>query len=814
MTDSEPCLLTHYLGDAAMQARFMQPWQDDRKFVAAGGRLIWAVDADVVTLYADPAGKASWENDRIGYGQVFRDDDKKLSTAIAARLADYIFFKLSPDIPLLVIPPIETEVRAFWLALLRMFGDKPTPPPRDIDQEKILRSLGVLQNVASVNYATEQKIIDEVLNFIYFETGPLAQFRRLAQLFDLNRIGNCELLMQSSQLKTEIKNIFRPFVGVHELIYHAEEKARWFKELQRVSRATAKTTLVKLERDAEALARLTLWNGQVSKHNTRIVYLTGARHIFEAGWSLKSKNEKPFAELYLRHPRAFLSSPEVLNNVAVRPAEVQAPQYDPSQFADWLQTFLANFKVQGDLFRVEDKFALASHSREVAKVTANQQPHLAERFHSEWEKYTKNVRTAYRAPPSIQERIAEEFQNQGGAIVMETWQRVRRGLADQIRRKTDEAWESCFRIGTRTGFSFLFHEQVGRKIPSRIVPPLYFTEWQYTHDFISQIGRWHENADFDAEMYEKGISEIQKEESTGYAYYLAHAILFAGRGQWSIASILAARAIATIEPQSITATSLANGREAYYLMAHSRRHTIRNRADLDEARRLVQRASEIFDEERDKQGQFEAVPERFLVEQLAFKATELMFARFDERKSITESSSDPAGDLWQSQAKQLIEELRALLPILDKRIALAKEALSNSEGIALAQQERVVEILEELELRVSNNVVVTWLTMLHADTLVGPEFQISSVFKRLEKHLRHSSDLESGLEVSYIVQVTYLCASALLENVLSRRREKAKLALERLEEYEIKRNLVFPYDEARLLHFKELIESAIKLHGR
>jgi len=813
VAETKACSLINYFRDAAIQARFMHPWETDRKYISDGGQIIWAVDADVVTLYTDPEGMAAWKDERIGYGQVFGGDDQDLSTAIAIRLADYIFFKLSPEVPLLIIPPIEVEIRIIWLALIAKFGDK--PPAREIQSGLIWETMRSLENAAVRSYPEEQEIINKILHLIHLETGPAAEFRKLQQILELGRIGSPELIKDHSEIRTKaIKEALEPFSRIQDIFEHSTLTRQWFDRLSKTTKAATATRskLINLERDAAALARLAIWNSRLEKYNTRIIYLTGARNIFEAAWNFRYKNDKTFADLYLRHPRAFLSSPDVLNNVAIRPQEIYEPMYDPSQFEDWIRTFIANFEIQGDLFRTEDKFALAAHSQDIAKATAHQQPTLASDFHQKWQNYTRNIRTAYRAPPKIQERIASYFgEVPSGRITLETWERLRRGLDEQIRKMTDETWESCFKIATRTGFSFLFHEQVGRKIPARTVPPLYFTGWESTHHFIHQISRWHENEDFVAKVYEEGIQSIQREEPSGYAYYLAHSILFAGRGQWQIAAILASRAIAKTGTVNVSNPSLPNGREAYYLMAYCRRHTARNLGEVEEAHRLIDRAIVLFQDERKHPGYFEAIPERFEVEKLAFKMTRLMYFRFGQRKGVGENLPDTAVSVeWQSRAFALIDEFSDLLATIDDRVEKARHLPPSSDEMKQVEHIRFMMVLQELALRVCNNIIATWLSTQSEDRAAFYDERISKAVLRLGEHIRHSSDFE----MSYIVEVVYLCASAILDADKHARREDARLARQKLEEYEIDRNVVFPYDKVRLLHFRKLVDSAMSAKWR
>ena len=104
--------LASLLKAAARQRRYVQPWLGDRRFRAAGGSVLYAVDTDVVKLYAAPDQVAvASERRPEGYAQVFPDDDPSQSEALGYSLAAHIFYRLAGDHPLLVLPPMEQEVR-------------------------------------------------------------------------------------------------------------------------------------------------------------------------------------------------------------------------------------------------------------------------------------------------------------------------------------------------------------------------------------------------------------------------------------------------------------------------------------------------------------------------------------------------------------------------------------------------------------------------------------------------------------------------------------------------------------------------------
>jgi len=109
---SDTVALSVLLKAAARQRRYMQPWRGDRRFRAAGGTVLYAVDTDVVKLYTAPDQVAvATERRPEGYAQVFPDDEPIRLEALGYGLAAHIFYRLAGKEPLLVLPPMEQEIR-------------------------------------------------------------------------------------------------------------------------------------------------------------------------------------------------------------------------------------------------------------------------------------------------------------------------------------------------------------------------------------------------------------------------------------------------------------------------------------------------------------------------------------------------------------------------------------------------------------------------------------------------------------------------------------------------------------------------------
>jgi hypothetical protein len=118
---SENEILASYLQAVANQRRFIQPWLDDLHFIKNGGKVFYAVDSDIVVLYTSPETQSIPSSGRKeGYAQIFPDDNNDLSIAIGRALGNHIFNRLNEKtLPILVIPPVDSEIRNVYAAIAR-----------------------------------------------------------------------------------------------------------------------------------------------------------------------------------------------------------------------------------------------------------------------------------------------------------------------------------------------------------------------------------------------------------------------------------------------------------------------------------------------------------------------------------------------------------------------------------------------------------------------------------------------------------------------------------------------------------------------
>ncbi|MGE0658274.1 MAG: hypothetical protein AB7F36_01735 [Reyranellaceae bacterium] len=624
-TDDKQARFLRRVEDAAAQYWLMRNWDDDRQDEGNGWKRCYAVDADIVMMYASPALVARRRGNRWGYSEVFRDDAEEYAVALGRRLSDYLFFDLQPKrAPLIIIPPIDGEVISMVNALAARLGDRPPEPQVDFDALAVWEKKA--RSVLTIDSPKETKLLLEELAHVFNAgmTGELDQFLKISQLLGERRIVPAHSIEVRDTFDKIVHEALMAPLTLEDMYYLAKSGSVWRELLGARDGSSSKT--LRLAADAEALARLEFWNGKLEAARWRLIYVTGARHVIEAVEARHKAGGNPKVEV--RHPRHFLASPEV---VSVELTRKNDPAHGRSQFADLVRTFLADCRVEPN-----NHMHLSAASVEAAKIAYQENPEVGVDLEVTWNAYMEALETD--RPEHA--RFIEKFKERAAATIgssntLESALKLREIALKILDDMLDAAWDEVFRAVVKAGF-FMGRQSYRSDLgPSRIVPPIVFERWPLTETFIEVMGRSN-GPEAIGERYEEWLEKIKSEtgaDAYPYANYLAHAALFAGRGHWKVGAIVARRALRKATPaDKADSSNLAHGREAAYLAAYCLRHSYRSTSDLDEAEKMLATARNIFEVERRAVPGFEVKLERFDAEALALEMTRLLHNWFGEPK--------------------------------------------------------------------------------------------------------------------------------------------------------------------------------------
>jgi hypothetical protein len=780
------------LEGALIQCRLMQNWSADLQFDSNGGNTVYAVDADIVATYGNPSSHADEREARIGYGQIFSTDDSETNAAIAERLVDHIFFEINPNIPLLLIPPIETEVVSMLHAISQQLGSE--PPQKWFDKETVRSAISEIAKSKEVPKEIQQRI----LRLIYAQSdSPQNEYLRLSRLLELERINSPEWFASYFGEGHEFGLEMLPMSKLGDLIEHTSRKLEWFRALTSGNeKSLDHKKRAALDRDADALARLETWNTRLAPKNWRILYITGARHILEAASSRRFETSN-FASRFIRHPRHFLAS---INLLRREDSDASLDRDSKtSDFGTWLQTFLASAEVGIDSGHGAQLLGpLSDSSKRAALSSVEKKPELPRRFAQDWKAYANQIRDTYESPKKIVAQIFDEIAGDAGAkAVLHDWIALRASLDSKLNQIADRCWEACFKIATASGVLFLYSGNDALAQPSRSVPPLRLDHGDDTQKFLDTMSRWHVRSDLDAAVYDQGVRSIEREwpqeADRKYIYYLVHAALFAARSEWQIAADLADRALSFSNLQINANGSRANGREANFLAASCRRHSVDVPDQLEIAESYLNRAIEVHKKEFAADPSLDVLPERFEAEQLAIDVSRLMFERLDAQNALTGARSlSVASHEWE----------RSALATVERHDSLRERLVEQATSAAVVSKTRPHEMPRDVR-RLMARLATNECGLL----MCFREFEIERIAQLIVNIERWQ--IMGGKVIgdrSYFRESIILAGRALVGNARASRRQ----IRDHFSETAIERYSVFPYDAPRFAHFRDIALAAAK----
>lgn len=760
MNDQLPPIqkLASYLKAAAQQRYLMEPRIQDKHFLANGGKLLHAVDTDVIKLYTDPFELSiPTQRRREGYAQIFPDDLKPVSIALGRTLADFIFRRLDTT-PLLVIPPLEQEIRVVYQAVHR---------DSEIEKKQSVDEFGRLQNLSGKLGKLEQ---DEQVVALMLEHAPTlarffggtrghtAEYLRYLRLLKDKRLLPLDLASPENSMieDADILSALAPVTDLADLVKLREFREDWITRLK-ASKSSSREAIYIFD-DAQMLARIE-WINRAFGSKTRLVLISGDHAMHEAGRAYTPEGEEAdFATLYLRHPKAYLAERWVLS------PENENGEGVENEFYLWLETFLANVQMEGCNHREALKQLSDKPVTEIEQLLTGLQKDpstLVTQFSKNWSDYTKSIMLAH-GQVSVEEYELHP-------ALLKLWDDITTAVTrveEQINCKVLETWDAFFESATATGYVFLRegNRQSGRK-RARNAPLLAFDTFSEACLFSKKILESYDPAYLDA--YRRNIDELQKKDDSRYTYYLAFGVLFAAEGAWNVAAILARRALEIA--QKIRQSPI-SGREAAYLLAVALRHSASCISDLEGVAALLTQAEKCLIKDKTERPKLSVRSTRFEAERVALALTYHLFHHF------------------------LGEVLPDDVPTLSQISTNARNLLDDMGN----EQDEVVRMHTERHL----------LTNLFMVALLEKEQTDGQSLIPLKPYLEQ---MESNLKCSatpstFLVATTQAVTACLLEQNAQKKKSLQRKAKIILNDQDIEAAIVMPYDLARFHFFRKLLE--------
>jgi len=640
-----------------LQGQFIQSAEMDEAFRDAGGRILWAVDTNIVRFIVDPLAAAYplTGAQQTGFAAIFQQDPPELVSVLADAIVDHITTNLSIDAPLLVLAPLDKQVVAYIGQLSREGAEA---------ADKALTLNNSVQDLLDgFRHETDEPSKDEIavkLLQLTLVRRRSTQLAKLKDLFEKNRLSFLAVAKDALPEKVFLA-ISPPEVDDKYFLRCMIEDSQWRDFLGRLipgrkgkrsfaQKAAALSELRRINRRLDGSGQQGNLAGRL-----RINFLTGDTPLTTDldRVNLRANPEVSaelleFCRTHFRHPRSLFSDIGIL------------------QVGD------------GDDHDIGHFFDLWAHWGPGA--SDGEGNGLAEKMQANWAEFLKKAILKFDV--TIEKSELEDWQVET-AEAFAAWQEENR---DRIEEDVARFWEQCFYFATQG--LVRFGDAGSIKKSSRNVPPIYLESWSGTYGMINLLVNWQSPADFDLERYQQGLQQLDHDflNETGssrgrrYAYYLAHAVLFASRGDWSIAAKVAAFS-RQFARRDAAAPGEANGREAAYIEAFCLRHAALSEQDLSELPELVESARSIAKAEvaasQSKSGRsHDCVELRFDCEINAIEVTRWLFRRFRSPEPVNDDLEEEAGRLSEIilKSRDLYDRICVSIAAIENKVEADPEA--------------------------------------------------------------------------------------------------------------------------------------------
>jgi len=316
----------------------------DQRFLE-DGLIIYIVDSDIVKLYSAPDDMAIDKGRRQGYCQFFKKSSSEQAKKLAIALSEYLFNKLSKDIPLLVFDAQLTEINDICSGVMRDFYKSQSSNKRAIDKKTKsitdrLSNILIIANKIDTNSndetIDEQTLIQSIEGVSEQLLKSLAFGKEISRLNHILNPENPKLTGIPYLLEQYPKVVKKSFFEVHsDVIKRSNIRSTIQERLKKVKPKPKKLKPKEeekyeqlLENDVSALSNLFFLNKNLieSKEKFRFVLISGDEKIVQASDVLTTaikinlqencpESSCSFSDLFIRHPLSFINDEDFIGDL-------------------------------------------------------------------------------------------------------------------------------------------------------------------------------------------------------------------------------------------------------------------------------------------------------------------------------------------------------------------------------------------------------------------------------------------------------------------------------------------------------------------
>lgn len=651
-------LLADYLVDAAKLRLDVLPFEEDVEFINGGGRIFYAIDTNIIHLYLEPEKMGPRSDRGGGFSKIFSSDGKDTSVVLADAFARFIFKSLAGEMgSLLLLHGHDDEVRDLCNMLAKKSEEQFSTLENEVESlEEILADLVHIETEKSqVEYLAIKA--PNIVSFLFYEQSPSEELRRISQLLCDKRIMKIPVYVGLSLDKENGSSIDKPLAkallgpaNLQEIIHESSLRSEWLSRLRNSIGSKQLRNNKPFKRDVSALARLEYINSKIGD-DAKVVLITGDRALTDACRSYfpVSERNRSFSDSYIRHPRAFLSVPEVLvpGEVIGSPTWFNQPELKTS----WLDTILAEDTAS---IRLNDEKAfrqslkpkleimLFSESSERNKIVFNkvdriyrENPHSLKNITDSWAEHTSSLKNAHIAK---NEKTVHELEKLVSELVSEGGQFSVTKLQERISKKNEDTWKVFYRMMAQAGIDLIANDTDENIRLKRFIPLLDFDSSPTADKLIKLFAYKSSLLSKDLpEIYELQ-EQLSKEDPSGYAKIMVFASLYMLKGYQYVGAKLATGALALADRELAKSNGQngITGREALYFLSVLTRSDTNNEAGIVKATEYLEEAENRLFSYRAHSKDKSKSGHRIRVEFLAIRLSKISVTR----KTISDSECE------------------------------------------------------------------------------------------------------------------------------------------------------------------------------
>lgn len=604
---------------------------DDRDSASQKGNLhydtYYAIDTDVISLYLQPSSNSD-------YLDVFEEGpNSPTAKSLAFLLGDFLLASSEPLIPdftkqkcrFLIIPPHDDELLRVLTAIYRKLSST-----LEVLSENIFKGLSDIFTAYEMNRDDQLLLkglkyhVPELVELFNPYLGPKAALMRYALLPDTT----------SQLIGTYLEDGFTfplldPMHNSSDRAIANDLIAQWKTRLKK--KKAPQQPEYALMNDAEVLATIEYLNLNLRPEKKQIVIVTGSNYLFEAAgdYRLWQDDTRTFAELYLRHPQAFLAHVKFS-----WPSDSNNP---PFNLIEWLNLFFPSglrpsIQPLGTVVRHLLRSVRNSKDRGLNRIIQflmdeDVQPIML------LEGWQKQVASAAKMQYADGLEMAEV---RGATQLANELTKLRTGSGWSVCKLRElifkESIGSISSLYSSTVWVGLWGQAIRQQ--SKAVPALRYDKVdQVVEDYSDSVVKLQlENAGQPISMPDLGKlrelnQKVEEIDPSLYYAHLIHALAFAAKGHWYATSTLANTAITICDYMDPSERDSRRGREPAYLACIAARRSATSRSAIDDATKYLEQAIK-----RENEGRPEDI--RFTAERLILKTRYYYFDFFLGPKNL------------------------------------------------------------------------------------------------------------------------------------------------------------------------------------